>query len=635
MRTPCVAKLLLSRILVVGTTWAAALVVAGPSSAVAAVRPPEPVLNPGDPGQLAAWADPLMARHLAEYHVPGAVLVVVEGGQVVLAKGYGLARREPSRPVDPERTIFRVASISKVFTATAAMQLVERGRLSLDRDVNAYLTSFKLPASYPRPVTLFHLLTHTGGFDERLIARKARRAEEVEPLAVYLARRMPPRVMDPGEFISYSNHGMALAGHLIEQTTGRTFERYMRENVFRPLGMRRSGFEPPGDTPDFAVGTRFRGDGYRSVPFDFVRTVPASMLTTTGTDMARFMIAHLQNGVYEGTRILSDRSARAMHRRQFSQHPLLPGIAFGFWERFQNGQRALWHDGDLPGFASLLYLLPERGVGLFVAYDGDGGNEAREELLAAFLDRCYPVEPRTVKQVAGPDASRFSGTYLFNRRVRRGLEKIASQGETAIVRSRPGGVLELGGRRFFPAGPLLFEREDGKSYLAFKQDAEGRITHLFAGSAIARVYERRLWYEAPGLHLLALTFCAVAFLATVVASLRDRFRSRRGVRVAQPPAWTIATVVSALNLTFLAGFVLLMAGSAGELEYRVPPALVGLLVLPLASAALTLLLPFRSVAAWRWPGWRRGRRWHFAAVAVAALGWIVLLGAWNLLGFRT
>src|SRR5262249_54142840 len=154
-----------------------------------------------------------------------------------------------------------------------------------------------------------------------------------------------------------------------------------------PLGMSRSGFVPPTDTAELAIGYDYVGGRYRPRRYDFIRTVPASMFGSTGSGMARFMIAHLQDFRGGGATGLSETAAREMPRRQFTQHPSLAGVAFGFWERLQNGERALWHDGDTPGFASLLYLLPETRVGLFVAYNSRGGNAAREELLAAFLDR--------------------------------------------------------------------------------------------------------------------------------------------------------------------------------------------------------------------------------------------------------
>ena len=184
-----------------------------------------------DVGALERLADSTMAAAMARQHVPGGVLVVVRDTAVVLARGYGVADDRGTR-VDPARTIFRVASVSKVFTATAAMRLVEQGRIALDEDVNRHLRLFRVPENSDPPVTLFHLLTHTAGFDDRNIARKARSPDGAVPLGAYLARRLPDRIQPPGRFLCYSNHGMALAGHLVEEVSGMPFAQFMHDSLF-------------------------------------------------------------------------------------------------------------------------------------------------------------------------------------------------------------------------------------------------------------------------------------------------------------------------------------------------------------------------------------------------------------------
>lgn len=220
------------------------------------------------------FADSLMTAQLAKQHIPGATLAVVREGRIVFARGYGYADLERRTPVDAERTMFRVASVSKLLTATAAMQLVEQGRLDLHADVNEYLGLFKVPPTYPRPVTLFDLLTHTAGFDESNIARKAHRPSDVKPLGDYLARRLPSRVRPPGELICYSNHGMSLAGYLVEVTSGLPFEQYMKERVFTTLGMAHSSFKlVPDSIADLAAG--YEGSSAHRQSPDYTMTIPA------------------------------------------------------------------------------------------------------------------------------------------------------------------------------------------------------------------------------------------------------------------------------------------------------------------------------------------------------------------------
>ena len=125
--------------------------------------------GPQDPQELSRSLDELLPPQMARWHAPGAVFALVKDGRVLLVKGYGHADLDARRPADPERTLFRVYSVSKAVTATAAMQLVEQGRLSLDRDVNGYLPDPGIPATFPEPITLFNLLTHTSGLDDRYL----------------------------------------------------------------------------------------------------------------------------------------------------------------------------------------------------------------------------------------------------------------------------------------------------------------------------------------------------------------------------------------------------------------------------------------------------------------------------------
>ncbi len=229
------AAILAFSILLEPQVYSEALAESPPSSSA---RP----AGPQDPAELAVFLDGLLGGLMAERHIPGAVALVVKDGTVFFAKGYGFADLETRRPVNPEATLFRVASVSKLFTATAVMQLVEQGKLDLHVDVNQYLESFSLKAGFGKPVTLANLLTHTGGFDDAFLGSAQPLEWEPIPLGKYLSIHMPPRVMPPGDLISYSNHGLALAGYLVERASGQPFAEYVKEHILQPLGMQRSGF---------------------------------------------------------------------------------------------------------------------------------------------------------------------------------------------------------------------------------------------------------------------------------------------------------------------------------------------------------------------------------------------------------
>ena len=213
-----------------------------PSLSIASLDAPPTVHTLDDLEDIEAFVDGYIAGHLKTHDVPGVTLSVVKHGKLWFAKGYGVADLEQRRPVRADTTIFRIASVSKLFTATAVMQLVEEGELDLHADVNTYLKAFSIPRAYDKPVTLAHLLTHTSGFEDRYIETAATTAEAMQPLGAVLARNLPARIRPPGQFAAYSNHGFALAGHIVEQAAGMPFDASIEERLFKPLEMNQSTF---------------------------------------------------------------------------------------------------------------------------------------------------------------------------------------------------------------------------------------------------------------------------------------------------------------------------------------------------------------------------------------------------------
>ena len=177
---------------------------------------PKRINGPTDPKELEAFIDKIVTEEMERQHIPGAEFVFVKDGKVFFSKGYGFANLERQQRVVPEQTIFRIGSISKVFTATAVVQLADRGRLKLHTDVNRYLKKLKVPATFPEPVTPAHLINHTAGFDEIRPGTQGPSAESVLPLADFLRTRLK-RIRPAGETIAYSTYGITLAGLLIEE----------------------------------------------------------------------------------------------------------------------------------------------------------------------------------------------------------------------------------------------------------------------------------------------------------------------------------------------------------------------------------------------------------------------------------
>jgi CubicO group peptidase (beta-lactamase class C family) len=193
--------------------------------------------HPLTQADLTAWLDGFFPYALARGDVAGAVVVVVKDGNVLLQKGYGYSDVAAKKPVDPERTLFRPGSVSKLLTWTAVMQLVEQNKLDLDADISGYL-DFALPPHDGPPITLRHLLTHTPGFDEIQRALIVTEVEDLMSLEQSLKRWVPPRVLAAGSMPSYSNYGAALAGYIVQRVSGQSFDDYVDGKILGPLGMK-------------------------------------------------------------------------------------------------------------------------------------------------------------------------------------------------------------------------------------------------------------------------------------------------------------------------------------------------------------------------------------------------------------
>ena len=271
------------------------------------------------------FLDAFIPSAMARLHVPGVAFVAVKDGEILTMRGFGYSDVEAGKGVDPPTTVFRVASVSKVFTGMAVMQLAERGIVDLDKDVNAYVKGFRIPATYPEPITLRHLLTHTAGFDERNLGMSEFGSRVYPRLGEYLAAELPPRIRPAGQEIQYSNHGAALAGYVVECAGGMPFADYVAEKILAPLGMEHSDFRlTPDIEQHLSSSYQWRRGKYVEAPYVHINPAPAGALMTTAADMARFMMANLAGGELGGARVLGDEYVEAMQTQQFTNDPRYP-----------------------------------------------------------------------------------------------------------------------------------------------------------------------------------------------------------------------------------------------------------------------------------------------------------------------
>lgn len=443
-----------------------------------------------DAKELEAFLDPIFTGQMEKLHIPGAVISVVKDGKTIFAKGYGVADIERKTPVVPGKTIFRIGSITKVFTATAVMQMADRGKITLQDDVNKYLTGVKVPNTFAQPITFASLLTHTSGLDEISPGRRTSDESQVIPLGAFLKTRVVRRV-PPGEAISYSTYNPALAAHTVEQITQTPFKIYLQKNIFEPLGMNRTSITAVKKEykEDLATGYEYSENKYQPLPFQWFHTYPASDINSTATDMARFMIANLQYGMLDGKRILSEKAAREMQATHFRNHPRVPGWAYGFYEWKQNDLRLIGHGGSMDdGYSALMTLAPEKNWGIFIACNTESGAFGLgEEVKDAFLDRYYPApgKPEVPQTKNPPPAAlkKFAGKYrpiIYCHSCPPNTSYVPEPFEVSVTDD---GMLSVFNGRWKQIEPMLFVRADGRLagrvLLGFKGNKQGEIAYLF------------------------------------------------------------------------------------------------------------------------------------------------------------
>jgi CubicO group peptidase (beta-lactamase class C family) len=533
---------------------------------------------------LEAFLDALLPAQLQSRDIAGAVVAVVKDGQVLLAKGYGYADFAAKKPVIADQTLFRPGSISKVFTATAVLQLVEQGKLDLDRDVNDYL-DFAIPKTFAEPVTLRRLLTHTAGFEEALKNLFVPSAREMRPLREYLIAGIPERIFPPGTVPSYSNYGLALAGYIVERSAGEPFEQYIAAHILAPLRMQHSSFAqplPPALEPFMSRGYNAAAQGAKN--FEFIPAAPAGALSTTAADMTRFMFAFLADGTLEDATILKPETVRLMEARQFELHPALHALGFILMDYSVNGQRIVGHAGDTFYFHSDMILMPEARVGLFISYNSAGSRfgGGRGEVIRAFLDRYFPdpaAAPSDVDpKMAQADGRAVSGLYTTSRRSDSTFLRIGALLGQYAVRSDEKGILtvednkNLRGslKRWREIGPLLYHEVDGPGLIAFRRNEKGAVTELLSSPV---TLEQRVTGLASKTLILPLVGGSLALLIAtlllwpVAAVIRRRYARPLPLSPAERLLFRLSRLVCILEIAFLALIGLPMSRADTNVSY--------------------------------------------------------------------
>ncbi|MFF2093374.1 serine hydrolase [Paenibacillus sp. NPDC058174] len=598
-----------------------------------------------DSTKLAAFIDGIMNVQMENYKIPGAVIAIVKDGKTVLAKGYGHADIEKGTPIDPKTSLFRIASTTKLFTWTAVMQLVEQGKIDLDADINSYLKSMKVPDTYSQPITMRHLMTHTAGFEEGGVGYQITTDPAKLPgsISETLTKHRLARVNPPGEMMSYSNYGTALAGLIVEEVSGMSYNDYIQKNIFDTLDMKYASVQEPVPAalkPHEVIGYARDGGSYITQPPTFEGGFrPAGSGSVSALDMTHFMIAHLQNGRYGDKQILKPETAELMHSPAFVFHKGMPAMDLGFYELKINGLRIISHGGADPLFTTELHLIPEKQFGIFLSYSGGEGSLAAMGLTKALLDRYYPapeVNLPPASSTTDESLQKYAGSYQFVRRNHTAIDKFYSfLAKMSIGVS--GNRLTIGSgaeqQTYAPIGDDLFQSEEG-NLIAFRTDESGKVTHLFIDFLSSEPLERaplinqtKLWFPLLGLSL--------ALFVTVLLSSIYRRRDIKAMPVMQKWAVRLSAITAGWAIaTSLGTFVIVLNMGLIDRLSRITSSLNIFLFMPIILVVLTVVLLAFSVLAWKNSYWTLLKRVHYTLIALAAVAMCAFFYYWNLLGWQ-
>ncbi|NIJ11993.1 CubicO group peptidase (beta-lactamase class C family) [Saccharomonospora amisosensis] len=316
----------------------------------------------------------------------GFAVGVVRDGDLEFFHGHGTADIASGAPITQD-TVFRVASITKTFTAVAVLQLAERGLVDLDTPANDYLRGFRLvsPSSDWPPATVRHLLTHTSGVPETVHA--SRSLKYVFGESVALTQPLPTLadyyrgglrlVARPGSGFTYTDHNFATLGQLVEDVSGQRLDSYFHEHVFQPLGMTSTDLlRSDRIRPHLATGYTIGRRGPKPVTDRQWIAAAASSIYSSPRDMARYLAALLGGGANQHGRVLSPVTLATMFQPQYQPDPRIPGMGLAFSRFDLGGHVAVEHEGILPGFNSDIFLAPDDGVGVLAFTNG-----ARQAML--------------------------------------------------------------------------------------------------------------------------------------------------------------------------------------------------------------------------------------------------------------
>jgi CubicO group peptidase (beta-lactamase class C family) len=599
-----------------------------------------------DSTELESFMDGVINTLLVDEHIAGATLAIVHDGKIILKKGYGFADYEHRIPVDPDKSMFRIGSITKMFVWTSVMKLVAEGKLDLNADINTYLKDFKVPDGYDQPITLTHLLTHTPGFEDRVLGLFALDSTSLLPLGEILEKEMPERIRPPFTQASYSNHGTGIAAYIVEQVTGMPFYEYAEQQFIKPLEMEYTSLRQP--LP--ATLKNYMSNGYKyskefeQMNFEYVPLYPVGAASASANDMTHWMLAYLQHGRYNNYQLIDSATLVRMRSEVKRHHPQVNPMLLGFMDISMNDVKVFGHGGDTFWFHSLMALIPDHNVGFFISFNTNTGGGAYEKAFRSFMNRYFPDSTAWEKPIdVTPEwLNKFSGEYEINRYPHSDITKISSLfGRISVTGSDHKLAVSSPQetKYFVPIDSTTFREEFSNEKLAFELDGSGNVIHAYDRLFAIFAFDKVSFIKASQTHTLVFAVVMIVSLFTVlywpfVALARKNYV--RGSRTKQPlsfPSRLIAWMNYFLVLVFITGLISSL-GEPEDLVYGISGSLKALLVIPIILIFTTAGMIIAWIGIVQHKVYSMRSRIFYALLCLVSLVALWQLNYWNFIGFN-
>ncbi|WP_162300670.1 serine hydrolase domain-containing protein [Anaerosacchariphilus polymeriproducens] len=600
--------------------------------------------------------DSFFEKEMKKNNIPGAAVVVVKDGKEFIKKSYGFADVDTKLDFDKDITTFRIASITKVFTSTALMKLVEEGKVRLDSDIRSYLPELKIKNPYDKPITVENLLTHTSGIDSSSLKELSYKKQDMP--CGYLLNEMNQKhltvISEPGSHIEYCSYGVVLQGCIIEAVSGMSCKDYIAKNLLEPIKMKDTIMSMEDEklsTGYNCINNKLK----RSTLEGCFKLYPEGGLISSLTDMGHFIQTYLNDGNYGGQQILDKGTVENILRTHAEYDEILPGMCYGFSEYQEQGVRLVGHGGYAPdGFLSQLDLYPDENIGTFIVVNQGSNNNITEEFRTFFVSYLnMKSSKQKINEAKGEtDSYQVAGTYRLSDYSKTTLCKgdaFGGVGEVNIKKLKSGKILISGRDEFTGKAckfiakkqePLKYKIKDSDKYVVFHTQGSKVINMAMSDSSWHGYYEKLSWYETSGVQmpaflagLLMYSFCILVFVLRVSKCFVFKClgKERKITEKWNKIRYILITLISFMYAGF---YIYSMFRWGTRLRYSIPLDVKLNLMMPIIGTVGVII--FGICVIYEWVK-RKGRikiRLFDLTFLMISIIFIFLFNYWNLLGFR-